>query len=346
MQTEGHMSTKTYYELIKAILFIAVLAFLGFAGLQAYTWINMKLAKQEEMFNAEMEAQRQKLELEINQWRAETSVVTANDAKWKEEMTKLDQKRYEALMQLIKDNSEKIQNVGEINSKMNEKLSIELKKMSEHSFRAGTGDLEEQYFQKIYAKEKDADGNEVKIPIGWAMFYPNKPDNEKWKTGIYPIEYKTKVVQTEQKDGQWNTYVETWAENNKDKESVGKELPLKIELAEFTQLKKKDKEFFWWAPHLNLNLDFGLGTDIDANVGGGLSFSTSGYGRTENDLTWRFIDFGLSTNGDDVWGKFTPFAYNIGEHIPFVSNTFLGPFVGYEFNDGSWIGGIGLSIPF
>ena len=339
------MQTKTYYELIKAIIFIAVLSFIVFAGLKAYGWINMKLTKQEEAINAKMEADRKYYELKLNEARAETTVVTKQSDEWKAEMARL-RKDNTAMLELIKKNNENIQNIGAISTKMNENLSLELRKLSDHSYKSGTGDLNEQYFKKIYAKEKDVDGNVIEIPIAWSIYYPNKPKAERWKTGIYPIEYKTKIIQTEQQDGQWNTYVEAWAENNKDKASQGKELPLKLEMAEFIQLKKKSKEFFWWSPHINLNLDIAFGSDVDVNTGGGISISTSGYGRTKNDLTWRFVDFGLSTNGDEYWVKFTPFAYNIGNNLPIISNSFLGPFIGYEFNDQPIVFGLGLSVPF
>jgi len=62
-------------------------------------------------------------------------------------------------------------------------------------------------------------------------------------------------------------------------------------------------------------------------------------------LTWRFLDLGLSTTGEEIYGKFTPFAYNIGEHIPLISNTYLGPFIGYS-TDGDTILGVGLSVTF
>jgi hypothetical protein len=102
---------------------------------------------------------------------------------------------------------------------------------------------------------------------------------------------------------------------------------------------------YWWAPHLNLNLDWGFSSDLENNIGGGISFSTSGYGRTKNDLVWRFFDFGLGTTGEEFYGKFTPFAYNIGEHVPLISNTYLGPFIGYS-TDGEAQVGVGLSVIF
>jgi hypothetical protein len=352
------MELKKYLEILKLVVFVGIIAGIGFGGFAVYRWIDNKLFMQQEMMKAELDANRKFLELKINQARAETTIVPANSSDWKSQMDEL-KKENAKLIDLIKENNEKIKNIGEITAKANENLSRQLRVVSDHVYKPGTGDINEQYFKKITAKEADADGKITEIPIGWAIYYPNKPEDERWKVGIYPLEYKTKVVQTEQTDGQWNTYVETWAENNKDKESKGKKLPLKIETAEFTQVKKTDKEFYWWAPHLNLNVDvgFGLGSfsggssdsSTSTIVAGGLSFSAMGYGRTKNDLSFRFLDFGVSTNGSDTYAKFTPFTWNIGDVLPLISNTHIGPFIGYGFtgdSKGDLLFGIGLSIPF
>ena len=342
---EKGISFKTYFEVIKAVIFIVVALLIAYSAFQGFTWLNNKVDTQKQEYAMQLEAQRQKFELEINQVRAQTSVVINNSSEWKNELAKL-KKENADMVALIKQNGEKITNIGEVNTKYNEQLSADLKKATEHAYMAGTGDVNEQYFTKIFAKEKDAAGNVVQLPVGWSTFYPNKPESEQWKTGAYAIEYKTKVVQAEQKDGQINTYLESWAENNKDKDSVGVKLPLDIQLAEFTQVKIEDKEFQWWSPHINLNIDTGFSTALESKVGAGLSFSLSGYGKTVNDLTWKFLDFGLSTNGKDYFGKFAPFGYNIGDRIPLISNTFLSPFIGYEFKNGSTIGGLSISVPF
>jgi len=342
------MKLSTYFEIIKAVIFFALIGFLVFGGITVYSWIKTQFTLQEQKLKLELEAQRKYFELKINEVRANTTIVNENSKLWKEELAKL-KKQNQELMSLIKKNDEKITNIGKITTETNENLSLELHKLSDHVYKAGTGDKNEQYFKKIYMTEKTKDGKKVRIPIAWVIFYPNRPPNKQWKTGVYPLEFKTKIVQTEQDDGQWNTYVETWAENNKDKESKGIKLPLRITLADFKQIRNKDKEFYWWAPHFSLNLDLGSANldneDSDTFVYGGLSFSLSGYGRTKNDLTWRFIDFGISTNGDDAYLKFTPFTYNIGEPLPFINNTFVGPFVGIS-NHSDYVYGIGISVPF
>ena len=339
------MQIKTYYEVVKATLFGLIIVALVIAGLKGYAWINIQFAHQEAKFELNMEAQRQRLELEINQVRAHTQIVTAGSEVWKAEMKKL-RKESMAIVELVKKNDEKIKNVGEISAKVNENLSRDLRKMSDHVYKEGTGDPNEQYFKKIYMKEKDKDGNIVEIPAAWVIYSPNKPKEDRWKMGVYPIEYKTKIIQSEQKDGQYNTQLETWAENNKDKDSRGKKLPLKIEVAEFIQLRKEDKEFFWWAPHLSFNVDFGISDfDTGSMIVPGISFSTSGYGRTKNDLDWKLVSLGIASTGDNTYFRFSPFSWNIGNAWSFVSHTYISPFVGFSI-EGDTILGIGLDITF
>jgi len=49
------MSIKTYFEFIKAVIFISLLITIGFFGLQGYKWVNAKLLdikrKNERIFN-------------------------------------------------------------------------------------------------------------------------------------------------------------------------------------------------------------------------------------------------------------------------------------------------------
>lgn len=336
---------KTYFEVIKGVIFTVVGLLICYAALQGFMWINNKMDYQQQVYTMQMEAQRQRLDLELNQIRSQTTVVASSSAEWKDELAKLKKENAE-MVALIKQNGEKITNIGNVNTKYNEQLSADLKKATEHAYGVGSGDINEQYFTKIFAKEKNTAGEIVQIPVGWAIFYPNKPADEQWKTGAYAIEYKTKVVQSEQKDGQTNTYLESWAENNKDNDSVGKKLPLDIQLAEFTQVRIEDKEFQWWSPHISLNIDTGFSNTLESKVGAGLSFSLSGYGRTVNDLDFRFINFGISKTDKDLYFKFEPVNYNVGQKIPLISNTFIGPYVGYSVDTKNYVYGLSLSVPF
>lgn len=339
------MKLSTYFEITKLIGVFVLAGFFVFSGITAYNWVKAQFILQEQKLKLELEAQRRYFELRINEVRANTTIIDENSKIWKEELIKLKEQNQE-LLALIKKNNEKIINIGKITTKTNENLSLELHKLSDHVYKVGTGDKNEQYFKKIYMKEKTKDGKEIKIPIAWAIFYPNRPLDKQWKTGIYPLEFKTKIIQAEQEDGQWNTYIETWAENNKDKESRGIKLPLTITVADFKQIHRETEKFYWWAPHFNLNLDFALtnsNDEEDTSIYGGLSFSLSGYGRTKNDLVWKFIDFGVCTNRNTTYLKVTPFLYNLADSVPFINNLFVGPFVGMS-NYSDYIFGVGINL--
>lgn len=336
------ISLGVYYEIIKAIIFLAIIAALGFGGLKAYNWLNFKFKQQEIQQQADLEEARKYKEYAENLARANTQLVNS----LRDEIKKLRQENSAAIQSMLDDidnKNEEITNLGETIASLRQDI-VDLRVKADATYKEDTGDYNESSFKKVMYRTENEEGEKVEVPIAWAMYYPNREPDKRWKTGVYPLEYHSKIIQTEQEDGQWNTYTQVWFENNKDRESRGLEVPVDITSSEFKQVVDRKKEFHWWAPHVNLNLDAGYGGGGE-KVGGGLSFSTSGYGRTKNDLTWRFLDFGISTDGDDLWGKFSPFAYNIGEHVPLVSNTFIGPHVGYS-TDGDIFVGLSLSIPF
>ena len=340
------MTIKKYYEIIKAVIFGAVVVFIIFAGYNGIQYIknymnfNTNIVGIESSIQKRIDAQNREFkQITDNQARAHTEIVNS----LKDEIKELSKTNKEVVKD-IEEASEKIKSIGAVQTEMNVNLSRKIDAISDHTYKEGTGEYNEQYFKKIMAKAKDKGGNVVEIPLGWAMFFPNREPEKQWKTGIYPLEYYLKIIQTEQKTGQMNTYAEAWVETDQPKEYKDTKFPLTIKEMEFKQEKKSNKEFFLWAPHLNLNLDYSFSSTLDNNIAGGLSFSTMGYGITKNDLDWKFLEFGFNTNGKDFTLKLSPFSYNIGRHIPLISNTFLGPFVGFG-SDGA-VYGIGLSIPF
>lgn len=337
------ISVGTYFEFVKGLIFIFFIGCLIFGGLKMYAWFNTMQLNQNAAELARLDEARKYQVYADNIVRAHTEIVSSLKTDI-EKLRKEGSEERRKLLDDIKKRDEKINNLGEVVASLEGK-SKELRVASDKVYTGKTaGDPNAYEMKFIDRKFTDGKGNEKEVPIAWAMYYPNKPEEERWKVSAEPLQYHTIVIQSQQKDGQFNTSLESWAENTRTKEKI----PMKIEMAEFKQLKKEDKEFYWWAPHLNLNVDVGYGGN-DALVGAGISFSAMGYGRTTNDLTWRFLDFGVSTNGSNTYAKFTPFTYNIGENLPLISNTFIGPFVGYGFNGdikGDIVFGIGISIPF
>jgi hypothetical protein len=331
------------FDTIKIVILGIILLAMVVGGLKAWGWVNTQFAHQQEQHEAELEAARQYKEYNENLVRAHTEVVDSLKAEI-EELKRRNSAAMNDLLSDIEKKNEKITNMGETIAQLNDNIR-DLRVASDHEYKRGTGDYNEQYFKKVMYRAKDENGNEVEVPIAWAMFFPNREADKQWKTGVYPLEYHSEIIQSEQEDGQWNTYTRVWFENNKDSASKGLEVPVKIESSEFKQVKNEDERFYLWAPHLNLNFDLTLSSDLDTGAAGGLSLSLMGYGRTKNDLTWQFLDFGISTNGDVTYGKITPFKYNIGRHLPLIENSFIGPFFGYS-TDGDTMWGVGLSIPF
>jgi len=345
------MTVKTYIEIIKAVIFVFVLAAIGITALNGYAWMKSELDHRDDQLKIELEKNRRykiyDAEYAANLARADTVIGSLKEDI--SELEKIAATKDDALKEAlddIKNNNETIFNLGQTVAELDENIR-KLRTESSHVYKADTGDINEQYFIDIMYPLKDKDGDiSNEIPYAWAIFYPNKPASEKWKYGIYQLDYNIRTIQTKQEDGNINTYSEVWFQNNKRKISKGIDVPIKITSSDFKQAPIPDKRFYLWAPHVSLNLDTAFGTNVDVSVGGGLSFNLSGYGRTKNDLSWKFIEVGLSTNGADVWAKFSPVSYNIGDLLPVISNTFISPFVGYGLDDGALMFGIGLSIPF
>jgi hypothetical protein len=332
---------KTYLEILKAAIFVLLLVALGgavYKGAEYFRNYQAFGAGSVQALQEKLDDQNRKyLALSENVARAQTEIVSKINA----DQAKVN----ERVLELIKANNEQIRNIGTIQTSMNEALSRRLRVESDHEYKAGTGDPNEQYFKKIVAASNNEKGEAVEIPVAWAIYFPNREPEKRWKTGIYPLDYFAKIVQAEQSTGQWNTYVEAWAENNKDPESRGEKLPLKVNQAEFKQVKETAARMFWWNP----KLDFGVGwTSTNSNeVNFGLGFSAMGYGRTENDLKWRFLRVAFMTDSDfeNYYGSFSPVGYNLGELLPVISNFWLFPELTYS-QDGTLGAGLSLSFMF
>lgn len=124
------------------------------------------------------------------------------------------------------------------------------------------------------------------------------------------------------------------------KETKGQKYSIKVKDAQFVQKSPEGKEFMF-VPALDggiigtTNMDFG----VMANV------SLFGYGKTKKDLDWRFLAIGGGGNDKNQWLEVSPVMYNIGNHIPLMSNLWLAPYaiLDKEMKPG---GGIGLSVRF
>jgi hypothetical protein len=97
--------------------------------------------------------------------------------------------------------------------------------------------------------------------------------------------------------------------------------------------------FSWWNPRLFLGVGAGLNVTKTAAAqpigegGPDVSLGIMSYGRYKTTPDFSILQLGIGYEA--VQKKpavaITPFAYNIGKHLPFMENTYIGPTVTVDF---------------
>lgn len=132
-------------------------------------------------------------------------------------------------------------------------------------------------------------------------------------------------AQTITESGAVNNYAEIY-EIDKDGNKVGK---FEIKKFEYVVEDQRKSGFRLWAPHLDIALLGGYSDGFKA--GASIGLSSSGYGKTNNDLSVRFPRVGLNfMNGIGL--DFEPVIFNIGASLPLISNVWVGPFISAKLN--------------
>lgn len=145
------------------------------------------------------------------------------------------------------------------------------------------------------------------------------------------LKFSGQLVETITPSGAINHYFNMWELDDKGKR-VDK---LVIEDYSVVINDQRAPKFYWWAPHLDVGLVLGVDMSPKFRTGGTIGVSAMGYGLTENDLSWRFLRLGMDLAARPGV-SFDPAMYNLGEHIPLISNLWVSPHVVYLFN-GQWM---------
>lgn len=99
---------------------------------------------------------------------------------------------------------------------------------------------------------------------------------------------------------------------------------------EFTTsvIKPTGKQFYWWAPHLELG--GAAGADFKGSGRGlfYLGFSPFAYGLTRNDNTFRLLQIGVGYDGSLPILFVSPAGYNLGEPLPLITDLWIWPSFG------------------
>lgn len=174
--------------------------------------------------------------------------------------------------------------------------------------------LSTQQSLKLDEKFKNLD-----VPFGSVTFDGTK--SAPWSVSTVTRKYSTITVSAKDENGRVINY-------NQFKITVGdKEYKIPVDKAEMIQTFP-DPVFRWWSPRLYLGLDGGLNiSELNPEFGPNLNLSIMNYGRYVQTPDFSILQLGIGAglNSKHPYFVLTPFAYNIGKHIPLMMNTYLGP---------------------
>lgn len=160
-----------------------------------------------------------------------------------------------------------------------------------------------------------------------------KNDGRTYKRG-YSYEFRVEQLQTvDENTGRIKVYAKAFLVS-KEKSPLAKRVdgyknwknikyPLNITggsvLVDPTIKNQLKPRFFWWAPHINANANFGTKYPIS-----GLGVSLAGYGVTKNDLSYRLLQLGVQYGKETgLQGTIIPIMWRPFSKV--LSNTYIGP---------------------
>jgi hypothetical protein len=212
--------------------------------------------------------------------------------------------------------------VKDANQKVDELTKVVTKLKADSKMQSGSTykdpEKDTRSFSDTVVSRKDAKGEE--LPMSRVFYHPDIEENP-WTVQNFPLDLHTNILQTQQENGEYSNYVETYFTNDFVKSSKGKKYYFDSDVS-WAKREIKDKKF-------RFNMRLGLtGNVTGEEVYPGLDISFASYGKTKRDMDWRFLTLGVGTDNEDIYGYCYPVQYNIGNHIPLVENVFFGPFIG------------------
>jgi len=162
-----------------------------------------------------------------------------------------------------------------------------------------------------------------------------------WSIDIKAREYNvTSVVGTDENQ-------RMYFENKFSLKVDGKEYDVPIKTATTKQIYPEAK-FSWWNPQLFMAVDGGVGlSPVRGEFTPGVRVGIMSYGKykTQPDFSVLQVGGGYGTVSQRPQLVVSPVMYNIGQHIPLMHNTYIGPSLGIG-TDGnvSIMGGIAVGL--
>jgi hypothetical protein len=161
------------------------------------------------------------------------------------------------------------------------------------------------------------------IPIGEVSFSPGK--EKPWSYKIYPRQYIVKNVISYDKDDNIGLVTSFKLKSN------GIEYPIEVDTNNLSRVYPKESISFGIYPYIGLFAGGNFGEEFKMISGGSLGAHLIRYGKTKRVASFKFLGlgFGISSLGN-VEGQILPINYNIGQHLPFTENLWVGPLLGLD----------------
>lgn len=163
----------------------------------------------------------------------------------------------------------------------------------------------------------------------------NELKSMQFETGVLDHEIKMKAAVTkDESTGEVRILTKAfWVQKDGGGEWEGKPYPLNItggsiiiDPTEPIDINLKNR--FRFAPHINIGAFAGV-AQSGGQLGAHVDLSLWGYGKTSNDLLFKLGQIGINGGKDYVDANLIPVSYNVGTHIPLVSDLYVGPGIGY-----------------
>jgi len=159
----------------------------------------------------------------------------------------------------------------------------------------------------------------TRVPIGSVGF--SAWQKSPWTINVLPREYHvTTVVGTDENQ-------RTYFYNKFGVKVNNKEYDVKIATAE-TKQEYPTAKWSWWNPRLFIGADAGINVNqVKGEFAPSLNIGIMSYGqyKTQPDFSVLQVGVGVGLVSQKPQFSVTPFAYNVGKHIPLMNNLYVGP---------------------
>ncbi|TKJ30083.1 hypothetical protein CEE39_08580 [bacterium (candidate division B38) B3_B38] len=274
------------------------------------------------------EGQRGYLELKENIARAESKMVSKGELK-----RMLREAVDPAIRELINKNRETVKLISKV----------------EGSLR---GSVEELQLEPVVVEKEKYQvkqfSSRISLPEGPPIAWWRVDSQGLAMQGLYQMKFNVKTTLTEQKSKKgYNVYNELWLTSPEFEEWKDRPYPIPIDRAEVRWVPiKRAKSFYSFLPKMDIGLEANLAGLEKPALGFSIGASLMGYGQSEDDLEWRFLRLSAGAVGDKVNLGFAPVSWNIGKHLPLVSDLWLYSGIIRELKTNGWRYFVGLSTIF